>query len=319
MTWHPSRRPAPALLLCGVLLAAVPAFAEDVVPPAAGPAALPGSGEAAAKAAGAATAPTAAPVTAPARQVGVVPQQPLLLPGVARRAADEPPAPPAPAAAPAAPAAARPRTAPTPAPVAVKAPPPPATAAVAAGSPPPPPAPPAAPPAAATTAPAAAATAAADDDAEPQAPVAAAAANAVANPALHRNAEQYCSNIVDAAADARFARQAELLKSLEAGIEARIIELERKRAEYETWLTRRDAFLEKADASLIEIYSRMRPDAAAAQLALMSEETAAAILMKLKPRGASAILNEMEPAQAALISNTIAGAARRGQSKEVSG
>lgn len=156
------------------------------------------------------------------------------------------------------------------------------------------------------------------DDA-PQAPVAVAAAAAAANPALRQTADQYCSNIVDAAADARFARQAETLKTIEASIEQRMIELEAKRAEFETWLARREAFLKKADENLIAIYSRMRAEAAAAQLGMMDDETAAAILMKLNPRGASAILNEMDPALAAQISNTIAGAARRPQPKGVSG
>lgn len=149
----------------------------------------------------------------------------------------------------------------------------------------------------------------------PQAPMAAAAADA----AQRQNADQYCSNIVDAAADARFARQAETLRALEAGVEKRIAELETKRAEYETWLARREAFLKKADENLIAIFSRMRPDAAAAQMAMMDDETAAAILMKLNPRGASAILNEMDPAQAAQLSNTMVGAASRAQKGGTSG
>jgi len=163
------------------------------------------------------------------------------------------------------------------------------------------------------------ATEASPADDAPQAPVAVAAATAAANSALRENADQYCSNIVDAAADARFARQAETLNALEAKVAKRISELETKRAEYETWLARREAFLKKADENLVAIYSRMRPDAAAAQMAMMDDETAAAILMKLNPRGASAILNEMEPAQAAQLSNTMAGAARRTQPGGASG
>ena len=50
---------------------------------------------------------------------------------------------------------------------------------------------------------------------------------------------------------------------------------------------------------MLRIYARMRPDAAALQLAALDEETAAAVLTKLEPRTASLILNEMDPAQAA--------------------
>ena len=60
----------------------------------------------------------------------------------------------------------------------------------------------------------------------------------------------------------------------------------------------------------MRIYARMRPDAAASQLAAMDEETAAAVLTKLNPRNASAILNEMPPARAARLTMTIAGAAK---------
>ena len=58
------------------------------------------------------------------------------------------------------------------------------------------------------------------------------------------------------------------------------------------------------------IYARMRPDAAAVQLAAMDEETASAVLTKLEPRTASLILNEMEPTQAARLTATISGAGK---------
>lgn len=123
----------------------------------------------------------------------------------------------------------------------------------------------------------------------------------------------YCRNIADAAADARFARQKEALAAMEKEIEARITQLEAKRAEYQDWLQRREAFLKKADESLVAVISQMRPDAAAAQMAAMNEDMAAALLSKLNPRVASAILNEFEPARAARLTSTLVGLSRRAQ------
>lgn len=131
--------------------------------------------------------------------------------------------------------------------------------------------------------------------------------------AAGENAALYCRNIADAAADARFTRQQAALAAMEKEIEARLAQLEAKRAEYQEWLARREAFLKKADESLIAVVSQMRPDAAAAQLAAMNEDMAAAVLARLSPRVASAILNESEPARAARLTSTMVGMARRAQ------
>jgi flagellar motility protein MotE (MotC chaperone) len=122
-------------------------------------------------------------------------------------------------------------------------------------------------------------------------------------------AREYCLNIADAAADARFAWQKKVLADLEQEIAKRVEALEAKTAEYQRWLARRDEFAKKAQESVVTIYARMRPDAAAAQLVAMDEETAAAVLVRLQPRSASAILNEMEATQAARLTATIGGAA----------
>jgi flagellar motility protein MotE (MotC chaperone) len=124
-----------------------------------------------------------------------------------------------------------------------------------------------------------------------------------------RAARDYCTNIADAAADARFAWQKRTLLELEQEIAKRLALLEEKSAELQKWLARRDEFSKKAQAAVVTIYARMRPDAAAAQLVAMDEETAAAVLTKLDPRNASAILNEMEATQAARLTATISGAA----------
>lgn len=123
-------------------------------------------------------------------------------------------------------------------------------------------------------------------------------------------AGEYCVNIVDAAADARVAWQKKMLADAGDEIAKRIALLEEKTAEYRKWLARRDEFSKKANETVLRIYARMRPDAAAAQLAGLDEETAAAVITKLDPRLASLILNDMEPGYAARLTATISGAAK---------
>ena len=141
---------------------------------------------------------------------------------------------------------------------------------------------------------------------EPAQPAVATAANP-ADANAGDNAAAYCKNIANQAADARYARQAESLAAMTKALEERIKALEDTRAEYETWVSRRQEFLGRADESVVAIYSQMRPDAAAQQIAVMEQEAAAAILSKLQPRTASAILNEMEPTTAARLTNVMAG------------
>ncbi|TKT77485.1 MotE family protein [Aquamicrobium sp. LC103] len=123
--------------------------------------------------------------------------------------------------------------------------------------------------------------------------------------------QRFCSNIVDAARDRRYALQAKELEELQKDIDRRIVALEEKRREYEEWLQRRNDFLTRAEDGLVEIYSRMRPDAAAQRLAEVNVELAAGILMKLQARQAGVILNEMDSKSAATLTGIIASAARK--------
>jgi flagellar motility protein MotE (MotC chaperone) len=127
--------------------------------------------------------------------------------------------------------------------------------------------------------------------------------------------QQYCANIANPAAEARFAWQKQALADIERQLGERIALLDAKMAELQKWVTRRDEFIDKARQNLVQIYTRMRPDAAASQLTAMDEETASAVLLKLEPRTASLILNEMEPTQAARLTTIIGGAARSGSPK----
>lgn len=121
---------------------------------------------------------------------------------------------------------------------------------------------------------------------------------------------QYCASIVDKAADARFARQRAELVRVQKTIEERLGQLERKRAEFETWTKRREEFLAMVQGNLSTIYAKMKPTAAAEQLAKIDDMTAAAILLKLDPRATSAILTEMDPAKAADLARLFAAAGR---------
>jgi len=123
-------------------------------------------------------------------------------------------------------------------------------------------------------------------------------------------AKDYCVSIVDAAADARVAWQKKLLADAGKEVDERIAQLEQKTAEYKKWLKRRDEFTQKATDTVLKIYERMRPDAAALQLAQLDDETAAAVLASLKATLSSKILNDMEPTRAAQLTATIIGSGK---------
>lgn len=123
-------------------------------------------------------------------------------------------------------------------------------------------------------------------------------------------AQEYCTNIANAAADARFVWQKKVIAEMEQELAKRMTAMEEKAAELQKWLARREEFSKKANETLLRIYARMRPDAAAVQLAALDEETAASLLVRLEPRTASLILNEMEPGQAVRLTATISGAGK---------
>lgn len=121
------------------------------------------------------------------------------------------------------------------------------------------------------------------------------------------DAALYCQNMAGAASDARLAWQTWNLISLEERLQNRIRELEQKRAEYEEWVQRREKVLGEVEGHVVSIFQRMRPEAAAAQLATLDEDTAVAVLVKLNARAASQILDEMEPSRAAQLTHSMAG------------
>lgn len=129
---------------------------------------------------------------------------------------------------------------------------------------------------------------------------------------------EFCTNIADAARDQRYLLQKQELEALQKGVDERIRTLEARRAEYEDWLNRRNEFLKVAEAGLVEIYRKMKPDAAAAQLSAINPEIASAIVMKLPPRQSSVILSEMAADKAAVLTGIIALASDPNTSKDPS-
>jgi flagellar motility protein MotE (MotC chaperone) len=120
---------------------------------------------------------------------------------------------------------------------------------------------------------------------------------------------RFCANAAPAAQEARIAWQMKRLDELDGRLKQRIAELEKSEAAAREWVDKRDALLKSASEDVAAIYSKMQPEAAAAQMNAMEESLAAAILSKLKPKTASAILNEMEAPRAGRLTAIIAGAA----------
>ncbi|HEX2148528.1 MAG TPA: MotE family protein [Pseudorhizobium sp.] len=130
--------------------------------------------------------------------------------------------------------------------------------------------------------------------------------------------QQFCTNIADAARDQRYLLQKQELESLQADVDERIAVLENRKAEYQDWLQRRNDFLVRAEAGLVDIFKTMKADAAAPQLEEMNLEIAAAIIMKLPARQSGLVLSEMDPQKAGMIATIIASASDPNTSKEPS-
>lgn len=131
--------------------------------------------------------------------------------------------------------------------------------------------------------------------AEPAAPKVAAV------PAVVMPKDDYCANIADLAADARYMLQMKTLEDLEKKIDQKIVLLEAKRAESEAFLKKRNDAIKETRQDLVDIFSKMKPDVAAAQFEILDVETSASILKELNARVAGTILNEMKAPTAAAI------------------
>lgn len=131
-----------------------------------------------------------------------------------------------------------------------------------------------------------------------------------------KGVENYCGAIASSADSARLAWQEQRIRSLQAELAAKTAELDARTAEIRQWVSRREELLAKAGASLVAIYSKMKPDAASAQLQDMDDDTAAALLLKMKPAVASAVMSEMDAARAARLSDLLTGAVPKSDGKK---
>lgn len=120
--------------------------------------------------------------------------------------------------------------------------------------------------------------------------------------------KRFCMNMRYPAGSAYLKLQTTKLTKLKKDVDARIVILEAKTKEYQDWLDKRNQFLTNTKAALINIISKMKPDAAAAELEKIDDLAAASIIMKLKPGGASAIMNNFSPEKAAEITGIMISA-----------
>lgn len=131
-----------------------------------------------------------------------------------------------------------------------------------------------------------------------------------------KGVENYCGAVANSAASARLAWQEQRIKGLQADLVVKIAELDARTAEIRQWVARREDMLAKAGENLVAIYSKMKPDAASAQLQDMDDDTAAALLLKMKPAVASAVMSEMDAARAARLSDLLTGAVAKSDGKK---
>jgi flagellar motility protein MotE (MotC chaperone) len=136
---------------------------------------------------------------------------------------------------------------------------------------------------------------------------------AIPSDPAERAVQMYCTNMRDKVLDARFEWQRRQLQELDGSVAAQIRKLEAQIAEHRKWYDLRKAFAGRARDTLVAVLARMRPDAAASQLANMDAMTASAIILRLNADQSSKILNEMDPVKAAELSSIIADSARPGR------
>jgi flagellar motility protein MotE (MotC chaperone) len=138
----------------------------------------------------------------------------------------------------------------------------------------------------------------------------------VSAPAPLGTIEQYCTSVQDAATDARLELQRSRLEQTQRELEKRIKILDARIAESKDWMKKRTDFSRQASDGLVEVYSKMNAQAAAAQILAINERLAAAILSKLPPKITSNILAEMDAKRAARLSSLLATVAELGKSQK---
>lgn len=121
----------------------------------------------------------------------------------------------------------------------------------------------------------------------------------------------FCKSIIVEARERRYFLIEKKLTEVLVQAEKRMIALNAKKVELESWIQRREDFAKQATDKLVEIYSSMKPEASAARLAKVETELAASILLAIPARQAGVILNEMDEKVAADITVIMAASARK--------
>jgi flagellar motility protein MotE (MotC chaperone) len=111
--------------------------------------------------------------------------------------------------------------------------------------------------------------------------------------------QDYCSSVAKVTTAAKIAAQEAKLRDIETLVKRRAEELEAKRKELQAVVEKYEALTKKADDNLVMVYTKMKPDAAAGQFAMLDDDVAVALLSRLSPKISSQILSEMTASRGA--------------------
>jgi flagellar motility protein MotE (MotC chaperone) len=117
--------------------------------------------------------------------------------------------------------------------------------------------------------------------------------------------DSFCKAVNRSAENELMIWQTQRLETLRAEIEIKLQDLDARQKIIEQAEERQKIESAGLASKLVAIIAKMRPDAAAAQIAEMPDATAARIIARLDPKSASLILNEVTPAKAARIADTL--------------
>lgn len=137
--------------------------------------------------------------------------------------------------------------------------------------------------------------------------------DAVGDSHLDKVIEEYCSSVIDLAAERRAARQTAALADLESKVAERLDMLEQRTESLSDLIRQQKELRSLADKELVEIYAGVDAEAAAAQMERLDLRLASSVLRQLKPRQASTILNVMKPQLAAELVRLIASSSGDGK------
>lgn len=122
--------------------------------------------------------------------------------------------------------------------------------------------------------------------------------------------DAFCDSIIEPARERRYFLKKQELEALLALVTERTAALDKRAAEHKEWIRRREDFAKQATENLVQIYSSMKPEAAAARLSELDMGLAASLLLAITPRQASSILNEMDEKTAADLTGIMSASAR---------